>query len=93
MPALLPLTDPLKGIPCSFINDTPLLFFFENGTPVGFFCTMIVNLLSKESNDDCNGFQWKLHEKFTNTFYSNFVVLRNDISKCTLALVESFDYF
>ena len=29
MPALLPLTDPLKGIPCSFLNDTPLLFLFR----------------------------------------------------------------
>ena len=96
MPALLPLTDPSKGIPCSFINDTPLLFYFEKGTPIGFFCAIIVNLLSKESKkDDCNGFQWKLHDKFTDRdkFYSNFVVLRDDKSKCTLALVESFDYF
>ena len=94
MPALLPLTDPLKGIPCSFLNDTPLLFYFKNGTPVGFFCAMIVNLLSKESKkDDCNGFKWELHEKSTDKFYSNFVVLRDDKSVCTLALVESFDWF
>ena len=44
---------------------------------------------------DCNGFQWKLHDKFTDRdkFYSNSVVLRDDKSKCTLALVESFDWF
>ena len=94
MPALLPLTDPLKGVPCSFYNKTPLLFYFENGTPVGFFCAMIVNLLSKESKkDDCNGFMWEIHEKSTDKFYSNFVVLRDDKSACTLALVESFDWF
>ena len=94
MPALLPLTDSLKGIRCKFKNDKPLLFYFENGTPVGFFCAMIVNLLSNESKkDDCNGFQWKLHEKSTNKFYSNFVVLRDNRSKCTLALLESFDCF
>ena len=96
--SLLPLIDPLKGpskgIPCSFLNDIPLLFYFEYGTPAGFFCAMIVNLLSTESKkDDCKGFQWKLHEKFTDMFYSNFVVLRDDKSKCTLALVESFDWF
>ena len=98
MPALLPLIDPLKGpskgFPCSFLNDIPLLFYFENGTPVGFFCAMIVNLLSTESKkNDCKGFQWKLHEKYTDMFYSNLVVLRDDKSKCTLALVESFDWF
>ena len=90
MPTLLPLTDPLKRAPCSFDNKTPLLFYFENGTPVGFFCAMIINLLSKEPN---TGFQWKLHEKSTDKFYSNFVVLRDDKSACTLALVESFDCF
>ena len=94
MPALLPLTDPLKGIRRKFKNDKPLLFYFENGTPVGFFCAMIVTLLSNESKkDDCNGFMWKLHEKSTNKFYSNFVVLRDNKSKCTLALLESFDWF
>ena len=94
MPALLPLTDPLKGIPCKFKNDKPFLFYFENGTPVGFFCAMIINLLSNESKkDDCNSFQWKLHETSTKMFYSNFVVLQDDKSKCTLALLESFDWF
>ena len=94
MPALLPLTDPLKGIRRKFKNDKPLLFYFENGTPVGFFCAMIVNLLSNKSKkDDCNGFMWELHEKSTNKFYSNFVVLRDNRSKCTLALLESFHWF
>ena len=43
MPALLPLTDPSQFSP---FNQSSLLYYFENGAPLGLFCAMIVNLLS-----------------------------------------------
>ena len=89
MPALLPLTDPLNAIPFESSNNTPLLFYFRNGVPVGLFCAMVVNLLSTKLN---NKFLWSL-DKSTSKIYSNYILLR---SKCLLGevtLVESSDWF
>ena len=101
MPVLLPLTDPLKGVPFEFPNSSPLLFYFKNGAPVGLFCAMIVNLLSSEdyvTDDDGDNdglyddFLWEL-DKSTSKMYSNAILLRNYDLKGRVGLVESSDWF
>ena len=100
MPALLPLIDPLDAVPFSSSDSTPLLFHFENGAPVGFFCAMIVNLLSCEdyiTDDDNNGlyndFSWSLDTKSTPEMHSNAIILRNYDLLGRVGLVESSDWF
>ena len=46
MPALLPLKDPDLKLPFSHTKSSPLLFHFNNAVPMGFFCAVIVHLLS-----------------------------------------------
>ena len=100
MPALLPLIDPLKAVPFSSSGSIPLLFHFENGAPVGFFCAMIVNLLSSEdyiTDDDNSGlyydFSWSLDTKSTPKMHSNAIILRNYDLLGRVCLVESSDWF
>ena len=101
MPALLPLIDPSKAVTFSSSGSTPLLFHFKNGAPVGFFCDMIVNLLSSEdylTNDvDDEGlfkdFLWELDTKFTHKMYSNAIILRNYDLLGRVGFVESSDWF
>ena len=99
MPALLPLIDPLAATFLSF-GSTPLLFYFKNGAPVGFFCAMIANLLSSEDyitdhDDDglYNDFSWELDTKFTPKMYSNAIILCNNDLLGRVCLVESSDWF
>ena len=100
MPALLPLIDPLDAVPFSSSDSIPLLFHFENGAPVGFFCAMIVNLLSSEdyiTDDDNNGlyndFSWSLDTKSTPKMHSNVIILRNYDLLGRVGLVKSSDWF
>ena len=101
MPALLPLTDPLKAVTFSSSGSTPLLFHFKNGAPVGFFCAMIVNLLSSEdyltNDEDDEGlfkdFLWELDTKVTTKMYSNAIILRNNNLQGRVHFVESSDWF
>ena len=100
MPALLPLTNPLEVIPFESPSNIPLLFYFTNGAPVGFFCAMIVKLLSTEdyiANDDNGGlfndFLWSLDTKYTPKMYSNCVILRKGDLQGRVGLVESSDWF
>ena len=100
MPALLPLTNPLKAIPFESSTNSPLLFYFKNGAPVGLFCAMIVNLLSSEdyiTDDDEDGlyndFSWELDTKSTPKMYSNAIILRNYDLLGRVGLVESSDWF
>ena len=100
MPALLPLTNPLKAIPFESSTNSPLLFYFKNGAPVGLFCAMIVNLLSSEdyiTDDDDDGlysdFSWELDTKSTPKMYSNAILLRNYDLLGRVGLVESSDWF
>ena len=101
MPALLPLTDPLKENLFEFSNSNPLLFYFKNGVPVGLFCAMIVNLLSSEDyitddggDDDglYSDFLWELDES-TSKMYSNALILQNYDLRGRVGLVESSDWF
>ena len=46
MPALLPLKDPNMKLPFSHTKSSPLLFHFNSAVPMGFFCAVIVHLLS-----------------------------------------------
>ena len=90
MPALLPLTDPSKGIPFDCSHSTPLLFYFTNGAPVGLFCAMIVNFLSAKLDK----FSWSLDTNSTSEIYSNCVVLRNSqFLLGRVVFVESSDWF
>ena len=100
MPALLPLTNPLKAIPFESPTNSPLLFYFKNGAPVGLFCAMIVNLLSSEdyiTDDDEDGlysdFSWELDIRSTPKMYSNAIILRNYNLFGRVGLVESSDWF
>ena len=91
MPALLPLTDPSKAIPFESSINTQLIFYFRNGTPVGLFCAMIVNLLSTKLS---NKFLWSLDTKFTFKMYSNYIVLRSEYGLLgRVCLIESLDWF
>ena len=97
MPALLPLIDPLKAVKFPNYSGTPLLFHFTNGAPVGFFCAMIVNLLSSEDyitdGGLYNNLSWELDTKSTPKMYSNAVVLHNYDLQGRVCLVESADWF
>ena len=101
MPALLPLIDPSEAVPFSSSGSTPLLFHFKNGVPVGFFCAMVVKLLSSEDyitddNDNSglyNDFSWSLDTKSTPEMHSNAIILRNDDLLGRVGLVESSDWF
>ncbi|XP_019862545.1 PREDICTED: uncharacterized protein LOC109591211 [Amphimedon queenslandica] len=76
MPALLPLKDPdtIK------LNTSPLLFHFNSAVPMGFFCAVIVHLLSVF---------WKIF--IEEGSFSNFCTLQRQILKgryLKIALVE-----
>ena len=89
MPALLPLTDPLKVNPFSNSCNTPLLFYFKKGVAIGLFCAMIVRLLS--SNDHSNA--WLL-DPICTKMYSNCVYLQNKANlHGGVCLIESTDCF
>ena len=100
MPALLPLIDPLNAVTISSSGSTPLLFYFKNGAPIGFFCAMIVNLLSSKdyltNDEDDEGlskpFLWELDES-TSKMYSNAIILRNYYLQGRVHFVESSDWF
>ena len=100
MPALLPLIDPLEAVRFSSSGSTPLLFHFKNGAPVGFFCAMIVNLLSSEdyiTDDDNSGlyndFSWSLDKGSYPEMHSNAIILRNNNLFGRVSLIESSDSF
>ena len=101
MPALLPLIDPSKAVPFSNSGSTPLLFHFKNGAPVGFFCAMVVKLLSSEDyitdDDDNSGlyndFSWSLDTDSTPEMHSNAIILRKGDLLGRVGLVESSDWF
>ena len=91
MPALLPLTDPIQSIPSSHFH---LLYYFPNGTPLGLFCAMIVNLLLTrvETDDDfCDNSVWSIDQ--TSTMYANLVTLQHFDMKESVVFVESNDRY
>ena len=92
MPALLPLTDPSNEIPFKSFSNTPLLFYFRNGVPVGLFCAMIVNLLSTKHNKK---FLWSLVKSTSNSkIYSNHILLCSESGlRGGVGLIESSDWF
>ena len=102
MPALLPLTDPSQF---SSFNQSSLLYYFENGAPLGLFCAMIVNLLLTTVNvDDLDMSQlfdnpyfffdnsvWSIDT--TSPMYANVITLNHfDINE-KVVFVESNDCY
>ena len=95
MPALLPLTDPSQFSP---FTQSSLLYYFENGAPLGLFCAMIVNLLLTTVNvDDCDMSQfldksvWSIDT--TSPMYANVTTLNHcDINE-KVVFVESNDCY
>ncbi|XP_019852134.1 PREDICTED: uncharacterized protein LOC109582028 [Amphimedon queenslandica] len=86
MPALLPLQDvnTIK-LPFPQTKSSPLLFYFKNAVPMGFFCAIIVHLLS-ESNP------WKIFSEEGS--FSNFCTLQQKIKRgrfFKIALVEKLN--
>ena len=102
MPALLPLTDPSQFSP---FNQSCLLYYFENGAPLGLFCAMIVNLLLTTVNVDTLDMSQFLDNPFfffdnsvwlvdtTSPMYANVIALNHfDISE-KVVFVESNDCY
>ena len=101
MPTLLPLIDPSQFSP---FNCPSLLYYFENGVPLGLFCAMIVNLLTTIDVDDLDMNQhldnphifydnsvWSIDT--TSTMYANMITLDCcDISE-KVVFVESNDCY
>ena len=101
MPALLPLTDPSQFSPS---NHSSLLYYFENGAPLGLFCAMIVNLLSTTltvSVDDC--YMNQLLDDFfdnsvwsfdtTSPMYANMITLDHCDTSEKVIFIESNDCY
>ena len=102
MPALLPLTDPSQFSP---FNQSCLLYYFENGAPLGLFCAMIVNLLLTTVNVDNLDMSQLLDNPYfffdnsvwsidtTSPMYANVIALDHfDISE-KVVFVESNDCY
>uniref|UniRef100_A0A1X7U0K3 Uncharacterized protein n=1 Tax=Amphimedon queenslandica TaxID=400682 RepID=A0A1X7U0K3_AMPQE len=78
MPALLPIKDVSDINP--YPNTTPLLFYFENASPMGLFCAVIVHLLSEKKAS------WKVIEESN---FSNYFTLQcRDLLESIIVLVE-----
>ena len=79
IPALLPLIDP-SGVPNSFM--CPFIFYFQEGAPMGFFCTYIVHLLSKHSQHGQR--HWVIPQGVN--IHANCITLRR-VDKCEVLFI------
>ena len=83
IPALLPVIDPTNHPPFS-IPTTPLLYYFEKGLPMGFFCAMIVHLLTSSS--------FRIVTRQDSFNYSNYVILSNPSVVGKFVFIENLDW-
>ena len=84
IPALLPVIDPSNHPPFS-VPTTPLLYYFEKGLPMGFFCAMIVHLLTSSS--------FRIVTRQDSFNYSNYVILSNRSVVGKFVFIEKLDWF
>jgi hypothetical protein len=92
IPALLPVIHSSEANP--FPRSKPLLYYFHNGSPMGFFCAMIINILSDQSQTyEFHSSSWSIVTNPNLLNYSNRIILSNTSMNGIFVLIEKLYWF